>query len=114
NAGILESSAWTSICRREAASATCCRPPSGERPTGFSSFSRALSLLRRLQYGAGASIRPPVSIGVWLSLVEHLVRDDGVAGSNPATPTRNHPMNQILPSRRDRDIADQLGKVSVG
>jgi hypothetical protein len=25
---------------------------------------------------------------VWLSLVEHLVRDEGVAGSNPATPTR--------------------------
>ena len=25
--------------------------------------------------------------GVWLSLVEHLVRDEGVAGSNPATPT---------------------------
>jgi hypothetical protein len=24
---------------------------------------------------------------VWLSLVEHLVRDEGVAGSNPATPT---------------------------
>jgi hypothetical protein len=28
-------------------------------------------------------------VGVWLSLVEHLVRDEGVAGSNPATPT-NH------------------------
>ena len=26
-------------------------------------------------------------VGVWLSLVEHLVRDEGVAGSNPATPT---------------------------
>src|SRR5215471_1805807 len=25
--------------------------------------------------------------GVWLSLVEHHVRDVGVAGSNPATPT---------------------------
>jgi hypothetical protein len=24
---------------------------------------------------------------VWLSLVEHYVRDVGVAGSNPATPT---------------------------
>src|SRR6266849_4941133 len=31
-------------------------------------------------------------VGVWLSLVEHLVRDEGVAGSNPATPTKqfNH------------------------
>src|SRR5262249_15188808 len=27
------------------------------------------------------------AVGVWLSLVEHLVRDEGVAGSNPATPT---------------------------
>src|SRR5262249_52637702 len=26
-------------------------------------------------------------IGAWLSLVEHLVRDEGVAGSNPAAPT---------------------------
>jgi hypothetical protein len=25
--------------------------------------------------------------GVWLSLVEHLVRDEGVVGSNPITPT---------------------------
>ncbi len=25
-------------------------------------------------------------IGVWLSLVEHCVRDAGVAGSNPVTP----------------------------
>ena len=36
-----------------------------------------------------------MSVGVWLSLVEHLVRDEGVAGSNPATPTklnRNKPI----------------------
>ena len=26
------------------------------------------------------------NIGVWLSLVEHLVWDQGVAGSNPVTP----------------------------
>ncbi len=35
--------------------------------------------------------KPPrlalANVGVWLSLVEHLVRDEGVAGSNPATPT---------------------------
>src|ERR1700757_2794413 len=30
---------------------------------------------------------PPATIGAWLSLVEHLVRDEGVAGSNPAAPT---------------------------
>ena len=29
----------------------------------------------------------PGSVGMWLSLVEHLVRDQGVAGSNPVIPT---------------------------
>ncbi len=43
---------------------------------------------RRLQLSGGKAIRPAASdVGVWLSLVEHLVRDEGVAGSNPATPT---------------------------
>ncbi len=28
-----------------------------------------------------------VSVGEWLSLVEHLVRDQGVGGSNPLSPT---------------------------
>src|ERR1700719_3941025 len=41
-----------------------------------------------LQPCHGEAIRPPTrDVGVWLSLVEHLVRDEGVAGSNPATPT---------------------------
>src|SRR6202142_4563785 len=31
----------------------------------------------------------PRSVGEWLSLVEHLVRDQGVGGSNPLSPT-NH------------------------
>jgi hypothetical protein len=39
-----------------------------------------------LQRHDGDAIRPR-DVGVWLSLVEHLVRDEGVAGSNPATPT---------------------------
>ena len=30
-----------------------------------------------------------VHIGMWLSLVEHYVRDVGVAGSNPVIPTKN-------------------------
>ena len=32
---------------------------------------------------------PPgvVCVGEWLSLVEHLVRDQGVGGSNPLSPT---------------------------
>ena len=31
----------------------------------------------------------PVSVGEWLSLVEHLVRDQGVGGSNPLSPTNS-------------------------
>jgi hypothetical protein len=27
-------------------------------------------------------------VGEWLSLVEHLVRDQGVGGSNPLSPTK--------------------------
>ena len=29
------------------------------------------------------------TVGEWLSLVEHLVRDQGVGGSNPLSPTSN-------------------------
>ena len=29
----------------------------------------------------------PTTFGEWLSLVEHLVRDQGVGGSNPLSPT---------------------------
>ena len=28
-----------------------------------------------------------LTVGEWLSLVEHLVRDQGVGGSNPLSPT---------------------------
>src|SRR5471030_2580328 len=31
------------------------------------------------------------TVGEWLSLVEHLVRDQGVAGSNPVSPTNLKP-----------------------
>ena len=45
----------------------------------------------RPQYGflrcAKAKAISRVLVGVWLSPVEHCVRDAGVAGSNPATPT---------------------------
>ncbi len=32
---------------------------------------------------------PPPYNGMWLSLVEHYVRDVGAAGSNPVIPTKN-------------------------
>ena len=37
--------------------------------------------------------------GAWLSLAEHLVRDQGVAGSNPAAPTRPVPTDGFRPRR---------------
>lgn len=33
--------------------------------------------------------------GVWRSLVAHVVRDDGVGGSNPLTPTRFSPQAEL-------------------
>ena len=36
--------------------------------------------------GPAVSVRVP-PVGAWLSLVEHLVRDQGVGGSNPLAPT---------------------------
>ena len=44
-----------------------------------------------------ATIRP--AAGAWLSLAEHLVRDQGVAGSNPAAPTRLVPTDGFRPRR---------------
>ena len=32
---------------------------------------------------------PAFHVGEWLSLVEHLVRDQGVGGSNPLSPTNS-------------------------
>ncbi len=38
------------------------------------------------------SVQADRFVGEWLSLVEHLVRDQGVGGSNPLSPTNrfNH------------------------
>ena len=47
----------------------------------------------RLEYpaipvrGASNSSSAACKVGEWLSLVEHLVRDQGVGGSNPLSPT---------------------------
>src|SRR6266404_247901 len=45
-----------------------------------------------------AVIQP--SVGEWLSLVEHLVRDQGVGGSNPLSPTNIFQQLAILVSCR--------------
>ena len=38
-------------------------------------------------YVTCSRMRELTSVGEWLSLVEHLVRDQGVGGSNPLSPT---------------------------
>jgi hypothetical protein len=40
--------------------------------------------------------------GKWLSLVEHLVWDQGVAGSNPVFPTIKYPLNGALAQLGER------------
>ena len=35
-------------------------------------------------------------VGTWLSLVEHYVRDVGVAGSNPVVPTTKHKASEMM------------------
>ena len=42
-------------------------------------------------------VAPVLKVGEWLSLVEHLVRDQGVGGSNPLSPTNL--FNKIQPFR---------------
>jgi hypothetical protein len=49
---------------------------------------------------------------VWLSLVEHLVRDEGVAGSNPATPTNISPNRSKSFPTRARPFAGAPGQIS--
>ena len=53
----------------------------GRRPSIVS--ADALAVRQRRRYKTACQ----TCVGVWLSLVEHLVRDEGVADSNPATPT---------------------------
>ena len=43
-----------------------------------------MSRAPRLPIDADADVS---AVGEWLSLVEHLVRDQGVGGSNPLSPT---------------------------
>ena len=47
----------------------------------------ALSAPETLFASRAASMDFAADVGEWLSLVEHLVRDQGVGGSNPLSPT---------------------------
>ena len=43
---------------------------------------------------------PSNTVGEWLSLVEHLVRDQGVGGSNPLSPTNYPKQFQLIAIRK--------------
>ena len=47
--------------------------------------------------------------GAWLSLAEHLVRDQGVAGSNPAAPTRPVPPDKFRQAGSGPEAATASG-----
>ena len=54
-------------------------------------------------------------VGEWLSLVEHLVRDQGVGGSNPLSPTIFSQANQRIttPAQPTQTIRAQLGPLNI-
>ena len=57
---------------------------------------------------------PAADVGEWLSLVEHLVRDQGVGGSNPLSPTnflkQIHSESGLPANRRCSASARKLNK----
>src|SRR5207248_7935677 len=70
--------AWKERCRDNATRATAgqdARPPVAGQATPSPLTHAPL----------WATPPPPLRVGEWLSLVEHLVRDQGVAGSNPVS-----------------------------
>jgi hypothetical protein len=48
-------------------------------------------------------------VGAWLSLVEHLVRDQGVGGSNPLAPTFNPHEQKFKTAASMAAVFDFLG-----
>ena len=56
----------------------------------------ALSAPETLFASRAASMDFAADVGEWLSLVEHLVRDQGVGGSNPLSPTNLSSSPKIL------------------
>jgi hypothetical protein len=53
-------------------------------------------------------------VGEWLSLVEHLVRDQGVGGSNPLSPTNNFNALQTSNQLKDRPSGFGPGALMSG
>ena len=70
---------------------------SGCKNSPMAVFERRLDALSAS--GAGEDpvieIKSKIYSGVWLRLVEHLVWDQGAAGSNPVTPIAIYPSNPV-------------------
>ena len=62
------------------------RPAAGSGNCGFCYTKRSVSSGKTDQ-ATPADAHLQTMFGEWLSLVEHLVRDQGVGGSNPLSPT---------------------------
>src|SRR5882724_10372602 len=90
SAGVSAAVRWASPLRAGSARAIC-SAAEGARPSGAKATTGVLYFLAESNAGASAfGWRGSASVdlvGAWLSLVEHLVRDQGVGGSNPLAPT---------------------------
>ena len=66
------------------------------RRRGKQEGRRVANVIIRVQsIEAHAGHMAPSNVGEWLSLVEHLVRDQGVGGSNPLSPTNPKEDNSL-------------------
>src|ERR1700690_2406975 len=75
----------------------CFRQPA--RGTECYNFEVRQQFLRR---APAFPLAPLHKVGEWLSLVEHLVRDQGVGGSNPLSPTNSFNSLHTLNKLKDR------------
>ena len=66
-------------------SSRCCAMP--PLTLCYNSLAQKIIVVYSRNSSACTRRGPSVKVGEWLSLVEHLVRDQGVGGSNPLSPT---------------------------
>jgi hypothetical protein len=89
----------------------------GDRRTGKAqgrNLNVIIRLCRSVSKLARLSVFPPYLaptyefVGEWLSLVEHLVRDQGVGGSNPLSPTIIDECGHKLANRLHQRVATRF------
>jgi hypothetical protein len=94
---------------RRTPKATSSRSPFGKpfSPKASTNPSHREFLLRRAVIQSNV---PPLSHGLWLSLVERLVRDEEVAGSNPVSPIFRIIRENRCPPRLDSSTPTVHGR----